>query len=162
MLERTPKDRDAFFAWTLTHYAIPEQRLEEFLPGMLDWMKTLPDLAPEAALNDWPAFPGDVFGEVYFPHLERMERSWRQQYADNLHVPSVLRRMVSERDAELRRLNAELATARDELARRDDLIRLRDHELKSVETSVSFRLGRVLTWPLRALRDLVSGGGNPS
>lgn len=169
MLERPPKDRDAFFAWTLTHYAIPEQRLEEFLPGMLDWMKTLPDRAPEAALNDWPAFPGDVFAEVYFPHLERMEHSWHQQYADNLHVPSVLRRLISERDDALRRLNDELAASRDELAagrdelaRRDDLIRLRDHELKSVESSVSFRLGRVLTWPLRTLRDLFAGGGKPS
>ena len=91
-----------------------------------------------------------------------MERSWRQQYADNLHVPSVLRRLLSERDAELRRVNDELRRANDELARRDDLIRLRDHELKSVETSVSFRLGRALTWPLRAIRDLVSGGGKDS
>ena len=158
MLARPPKDRDAFFAWTLTHYAIPEQRLEEFLPGMLERMRTLPERAPEAVLNEWEPFPGDVFGEVYFPHLERMERSWRQQFADNLHVPSVLRRLVSERDGELRRLNDELAASRDELARRDDLIRLRDHELKSVETSVSFRLGRGLTWPLRAIRDLVRGG----
>ena len=84
-------------------------------------------------------------------------------------MPSVLRRLISERDDALRRLNDELAASRDELAvgrdelaRRDDLIRLRDHELKSVESSVSFRLGRVLTWPLRTLRDLFAGGGKPS
>ena len=150
MLERPPKDRDAFFAWTLTHYTIPEQRFAEFLPGMLERMKSLPDRAPDAVLNDWEPFPCDVFSEVYFPHLERMEQSWHQQYADNLHVTSVLRRRLFEREDELRRMN-------EELVRRDDLIRLRDHELKSMETSVSFRLGRVLTWPLRMLRDLVMG-----
>ena len=157
MLERPPMNRDAFFAWTLTHYAIPEQRLAEFLPAMLERMKTLPELALEAVLADWEPFPGDVFDEVYFPHVARMEESWHQVFADNLHVPSVLRRLLMEREAEAGRLNGELTVCREELTRRGDLIRLRDHELKSVESSVSFRLGRILTWPLRMLRDAAGG-----
>ena len=158
MLERPPMDRDAFFAWTLTHYAIPEQLLAELLPGMLERMRTLPGLAPEAALAEWAPFPGDVFDEVYFPHLARMERSWRQEYPVNRFVPSVLRRLLDEKGAEVDRLNGELAACREELERREALIRLRDHELKCAETSVSFRLGRVLTWLPRTLRDILTGG----
>ena len=56
--------------------------------------------------------------------------------------------------AEVVRMRQKLARLSQQMGRQEDEIELRKKVLAKVESSASFRIGRLMTWPFRVLRRL--------
>lgn len=62
---------------------------------------------------------------------------------------------IAERDKKLKDLNREIATGKDSLKKATAKAKLRGREIKALKSSLAYRIGSILTWPLRKAYDAV-------
>ena len=146
MLRREVKNRDNFFVWNLTHYTIPAALFPRLAPGHIKKVPALHRLPVQDVLKQWERFPCDVFDEVYLPHA--VEMAGKYHPAVRMTVPEMEKRLV-ELQEQLQRTQRRL----EDVGIRCGQLQRSHDELLAIQQSVSFFIGRVITWPLRMVRN---------
>ena len=146
MLKRGVKNKDNFFVWNLTHYAIPKNKFSQLAPAHIKMVSELRRLPVQDVLKQWERFPCDVFDEVYLPHAGEMAGKYHPVV--KLPVPEMEKRLV-ELQEQLQRTQRRL----EDVGIRCGQLQQSHDELLSIQQSISFFIGRAITWPPRMIRD---------
>ena len=146
MLKHEVKNKDNFFVWNLTHYAIPAQLFSTLAPEHIRMVSELRGLPVQEALQTWRRFPCDVFDEVYLPHVREMAGKYHP--AVRMSTPEMERQIAGLKES-LRNTQCRLEDMEIECGQ----LRRSHDELITLKQSVSFFIGRAVTWPLRMVRN---------
>jgi GT2 family glycosyltransferase len=146
MLKNEVRNKDNFFVWNLTHYSIPAQLFSRLAPEHIRMVAELRDLPVQEALRKWRRFPGNVFDEVYLPHVKEMAG----KYHPAVNMPtSETERQITELREKLQNTQSQL----EDMSIRCEQLRQSHDEFQAMKQSVSFFIGRAVTWPLRTVCD---------
>ncbi len=71
MLACPPKDRDAFFLWHVTRYALLEEEVPRFIREVFPKLSEIQNLSPDEMVEKWPEFiPEDELEDRFFRKAE--------------------------------------------------------------------------------------------
>lgn len=147
MWKTPPKNRDNFFSWVLRHAAVEMPRAGDYFRRVLPAFAALRGKPLEECLGLWPdalsgeslsACVGEWIRTCVEPFAEKLKTVKLQAVADDLSGADFGRRRDEGLTRKITELDGQVADLRA--------------QLDGLRNSLSYRLGRLMTWPLRKVR----------